>query len=477
MTAKSGHAKATLVKNTVILAVGKFSSQLITFLMLPLYTAFLSPSEYGIVDVVITYVALLAPAITIQMEMAVFRFLIEARENEIEKTRIISNSLQIVLAMLLLFFPGAIVVQSFVNVPYIWIILGIIAMAVFSGLCLQIARGLGKNFNYAIASIVIGVMTAVSNFVLIVYLEMGASGLLLSMLLAYSVSTVYLVLSLRLYRYVSFGVSDKGLRKKLLKYAAPLVPNSIAWWVINAADRTIILLVLGLAANGIYAIASKFPLIYTAVFAVFGLSWTESASVHINDKDRGKFFSDTFDAAFRFFGSIGLGIIASLPFVFPILVNERYEEAYVYIPVMILGALFNSIVGLYGAVYVAKKMTGKVATTSIMAAAISISINLLFINFIGLFSAAVANAVAFLSMAIYRHYDLKKYVTISYRKSLIFKLAFLYSTVIVSYYLDYFYLNIATIASVIIIAYILNRGAVGFLKTRLSSRFRSSTNM
>lgn len=468
--------KSSLAKNTIILAVGKFSSQLITFLMLPLYTAFLAPSDYGVVDLVVTYVALFAPTVTLQMEMAVFRFLIDARQSETEKKRVISNALQIAIAMTLILIAGFVTVGQFINIPYMWLVLAIIVMAVFSGFCLQVARGLGKNTNFAIASVITGVTTVVSNVYLIVFLGMGAAGLLTSMLLASALNVIYLVLSLKLYRYISLNNSDKNLKKELLKYSVPLVPNGISWWVINAADRTIISIVLGLTSNGIYAIASKFPLVFSAVFGVFGMSWTESASMHIGSKDRDKFFSDTFDTALRFFGALGLGIIATLPFVFPLLVHESYKEAYIYIPLMILGALFNAVVGLYSAVYVAKKMTKQVANTSITAAIISISINLILIQFIGLFAAALANAIAFLSMAIYRHFDLRRYVAISYKKSLFAIFTILYSIVIASYYINNLYLSIAMLGFVVLLAWWLNRGVVRFVWEKIAGRLRRGVN-
>src|SRR5699024_8472845 len=128
--------------------LGKFSSQFVTFIMLPLYTSVLSPSEYGIVDVVITYVALLAPTLTLRMESAVFRFLIDARSDESEKSRIVSNSLQVALIMLMAVLPVGFALHCFIKIPYFWFIVGIVFAAVLSGWSFQIARGLGKNLHY-----------------------------------------------------------------------------------------------------------------------------------------------------------------------------------------------------------------------------------------------------------------------------------------------------------------------------------------
>ena len=71
-----------LVKITIIIFLGKACTQLISFFLLPLYTAYLTTADYGTVDLIITYVSLLVPVITVQLEMAAFRFLVDNRDNK-----------------------------------------------------------------------------------------------------------------------------------------------------------------------------------------------------------------------------------------------------------------------------------------------------------------------------------------------------------------------------------------------------------
>ena len=94
--------KKKLLVNTVIISIGKICTQLITFLLLPLYTNLLSTEEYGIADLVTVFIMLVVPIVTLQIEQGVYRELIEVRENDSEKSKIISNTfittfLQIVL--------------------------------------------------------------------------------------------------------------------------------------------------------------------------------------------------------------------------------------------------------------------------------------------------------------------------------------------------------------------------------------------
>ena len=79
---------------------------------------------------------------------------------------------------------------------------------------------------------------------------------------------------------------------------------------------------LGVAANGIYAAAYRFPLVFNGLFSFFGMLWTESASVHIDSPDRDKFFSKTMNASVKLFGSLGLVIIAGLPIMFNLFVRN-----------------------------------------------------------------------------------------------------------------------------------------------------------
>ena len=70
--------KRELIKNTIIVAIGKFSTQIISFLLLPLYTSILTTSEYGIYDFLITVAVFLVPMITLLLEESMFRFLIDS---------------------------------------------------------------------------------------------------------------------------------------------------------------------------------------------------------------------------------------------------------------------------------------------------------------------------------------------------------------------------------------------------------------
>jgi O-antigen/teichoic acid export membrane protein len=185
--------------------------------------------------------------------------------------------------------------------------------------------------------------------------------------------------------------------------------------------------------------------------------------MHINDDDSDEFFSDTASSVIEVFGSLGLLLIAFIPFVFPLIIDKKYNEALLYIPILILAALFYAIVGIYSAIYVAKKMTKQVAATSIFAAIINIVLNLLFIKSFGIWAAAISTAIAYGAMAFYRHYDIKKYIDLQYKYGLLLRIAVAYILVITLYYFNTKFGNIINAIFVIVIAYIFNKDTASSL--------------
>ena len=302
--------KKQLAKNTIIIFFGKVCTQLISFFLLPLYTAYLATSEYGLVDLIQTYVTLLVPIITLELEMSIFRYLIDVRGDNKNTKKLISNNFYVLLISLSIFSFLYIIFTSFVMLPFRWVILIDIIVCVLSGNFLQITRGYGKTVDYSISCILTGLTTVISNIILICHFHMGALGMIISMALANFICSLYLFLKLKLYKDIDFKLVDSKLLKEMYKYSLPLIPNGISWWIVNVSDRSIISVVLGASFNGLYAISNKFPTIISSLTGVFNLSWSESAALHINSDDRDEFFSDITNTVIKLFTSLGVGMIA-----------------------------------------------------------------------------------------------------------------------------------------------------------------------
>ena len=205
------------------------------------------------------------------------------------------------------------------------------------------------------------------------------------------------------------------------------------------------------------------------------MTWTESASMHINDKDNSEFFSRIINTMFEIFSCLCLGIIAFMPIVFPVMINSAYNEAYNQIPILMLGALANVGIGLISVVYIAKKKTKEVAKISVCAAIINIVVNLLLINFIGLYAASISTFVAYLSMLIYRIFDVKKYVNLKVNKMMLIRTIIMLIILVVIYYINNIILNIFSIIITIIYCIIVNKNNIKFMIDMITSKFNKGS--
>ncbi len=464
-----------LAKNTIIITIGKICTQLITFFLLPLYTGILSTEEYGAVDLLNTLVSLLLPIVTFQVEQAVFRELIEVRGKNDKESRIISSAVITVIFQCIVYLVIFALISPFINNHYKFFLATNVVANIFLSLLLQIARGFGDNKKYAFASFISALSTIIFNVLFLVVIKLGANGMLLGTMLGQIVATIYLFISLKLYKYLKVKDYKKEVIKSLWKYSLPLIPNAISWWVFNASDRVIASAFLGVDQNGILAASLKFSAVFITFYNIFNMSWTESISIAIKDDDVNDYFNRMLNIVLRLFTAMGVGMIACMPFVFPIMINEKFSAGYGLIPISIVGSLFNVIVGLISVIYVAEKNTKAIASTSIVSAVINIIVHLVLIKFIGLYAAVISTFVAFFVMSIYRLMDAsKRYFKIKIDMKFIIQSLIALIFVFVSYYINNIYLNVFVVLFAVLFAIYINKDSFDIIFKLFTKKLKRS---
>lgn len=464
-----------LAKNTIIITIGKICTQLITFFLLPLYTGILSTEEYGAVDLLNTLVSLLLPIVTFQVEQAVFRELIEVRGKKDKESRIISSAVITVIFQCIVYLIIFALISPFINNHYKFFLATNVVANIFLSLLLQIARGFGDNKKYAFASFISALSTIIFNVLFLVVIKLGANGMLLGTMLGQIVATIYLFISLKLYKYLKVKDYKKEVIKSLWKYSLPLIPNAISWWVFNASDRVIASAFLGVDQNGILAASLKFSAVFITFYNIFNMSWTESISIAIKDADVSDYFNKMFNIVLRLFTAMGIGMIACMPFVFPIMINEKFSAGYGLIPISIVGSLFNVIVGLISVIYVAEKNTKAIASTSIVSAIINIIVHLALIKFIGLYAAVISTFVAFFVMSIYRLMDAsKRYFKIKIDMKFIIQSLIALIFVFVSYYINNINLNVFVVLFAVLFAIYINKDSFDIIFKLFTKKLKRS---
>lgn len=406
-----------LIKNTIIIGIGQFATKIVTFLLLPLYTAFLSKSEFGFLDIVQTVVILAIPLFFFQTDQAVFRFLIDYRDGDKrqDKRALISTILygSILLSFIysIIFLATCIFLRQ-LNILNFLVFINILT-STFLGVLLQVARGFSDNKSFTIASSIKGILTALFSVLFVVVFQMGINGVLVGIILANIVALTYLVFSQSIIFFIDHNSISKHKLKEVLSYSLPLIPNELSWWVVNLSDRFLITTILGVSENGIYAAANKISSIILSFTYIFNLSWSESAVVHQGDNDSSAYYSKTFNSALLVFCVLCSIVISGTGCFFRFLiVREEYAPSYYQIPILVISVFFSTISGLLGSIYVAKKASKEIAKTTVISAIINIVVNFLLIKHIGLFAASISTLVAYFTMTAYRYVNVQKYAKI-----------------------------------------------------------------
>ena len=423
--------KKELVMNTFIIGLGRFSTQLVSFLLLPLYTSILSTEEYGIYDLIVTISTFIMPVITLLMEESMFRFLIDCK-NEEEMKKVISQTFLYTCKGCILFFILAYIVNFFFQIPYLFISLMYIFSSILSTLKNSLIRGLGKIKLYTLVNFISSALVIVLNVLFIAVLKTGVSGLLVSTIIANIVIAVVIFIILKVYKYISRKNFDKGLMKKMIKYSIPLVPNKLSWTIINLSDRFIVSTVIGVSANGIYSMANKFPSIMNTFYSFFDTAWKESSAKALQEKENSSFFNDIFQRLTKIMFAISVGIIVCMPICFNWFFNESYNEAFLYIPILVVAMYYNNISGFYGGIFSAYKDTKIMGITTVLGALINFSIDIICINFLGVYAAALSTLVSCLVVCLYRKYKVKKYIKLEKNNLMIYYI--LTAVTIILYY-------------------------------------------
>ena len=403
-----------LIKNTIIIAIGNFLPRLASFIVLPILTGYLTQEEYGTYDLITVLVSLLLPAVTLQIQTAAFRFLIDVRGDLKEEKRIVTNIFAFtfpvsIIALIILYFA------LFQLEPLVrWLICIYFIFDILVNTARQIVRGLSKNMDYSISAIIGSCGRLLFALVFVLWLRTGLVGATLTLIASVAVEFLYLIFRTRLHRYIDFSLLSKSTVKKLLKYSWPMVPNSMSMWVMRLSDRLVVTFFMGVAANAVYSVANKIPQLLMIAANTFDMAWQENASMASKDDDASTYYTQMFRAVFDFMAGVFGLLVAVAPIMFSLLIQGDYEDAYCHMTILFLAIFFLSIAAYLGGVYVAYKKTTSVGITTALAAVCNLVFDIATIQWIGLYAASGSTLISYLFLCIYRMIDLKKFVDIRY---------------------------------------------------------------
>lgn len=321
-----------------------------------------------------------------------------------------------------------------------------------------LVRGLGKNADYATGSFISAVVTLVLNVLFIAVFRLNIAFMLAAYAIGPVLGCLYLMKRVHIFKYLRLKSANKKDLKMVLKYAVPLVPNELSWSVIHASDRIIVSHFLSIAANGLIAVASKFSAIYTTGFSIFNTSWTEQVVLHYKDEGGKNYVNSMFEQMVTFFGCIAIGIIVCMPFVYNVLVDQKFENAYGLVPFYMSAVFFNAVIGMISAIYLIENETKKIAISTAIAAAVNIIVNLLLIKHIGAYAAPVSSICGYAVISFWRLYDInKRHCKIGLSYNRLFILCTMAILAFVTYYMKSTVVHFIAFCVVTVISVIINK--------------------
>lgn len=396
-----------LISDTAVLGLGTFGSKLLVFLLMPLYTALLSTSEYGAAELITSVANLLIPLACVGITNGIFRF---AAERGSDKAEVFSSSVALLgigVGAFLLISPllGLIGYLS----GYAWLVAAYVIFADVQAVCAQYIRAIDRPKLFAVQGILNTLLTVAFNIVFLVAFDMGVTGYVLSVVVGNLLTTLFMIWQARLWQVFRVSRIRRSVMGELLRFSLPLIPTTICWLITDLSDRYMVTAFCGSAANGVYSAAYKIPTVVNLVSGIFMQAWQFSAVAESSDEESCRsFYSGVFDGflSLIFIGSTGLVLLS--PLLTRILLNSAYHGAWEYMPTLLCAVALEAVVSFLATVYMVRKKSMHSFLTAVLGTLCNVLLNLLLIPRMGALGAAIATLAAYGAVLIARLIDVPR---------------------------------------------------------------------
>lgn len=407
-------------QTSAIYFAGNVLSKLVAFLLLPLYTIYIQPEQYGEYDLVLTFINLVAPVAFFQIWDGMFRFSFDS-EKVCDKYKVINNALVVFSIGFLLY--GAIFLALYDYYHFEYWLDALIYGALFAVHYTYSfsARIFLDNVLFVSSGLVNTILTALINVVLIVVFDWDVRSLYVSASIGCFAQIIIIELKLNLFSHFKKSDIYPEICKKMLIFSFPLCLATISYWLLSGFTRVSIVNQLGNGENGQFAVASRFASMITIIVNVFQFAWNELAYIISGDSDRKQKYAESTNLLFKtiVIGSAILCVIVKV--VYPYIIDAKYENALILVPITIMGVAFNSMAGFLGTFFMAEKKTNHILYTTLIAATLNSIICFTMIRNWGLSGAAWILTMSFFILMVMRIVILNKKFEVDFeRKNYLF---------------------------------------------------------
>ena len=404
-----GQQLRRLGKHSAIYGLGGLVSRILAVLLLPLYTKYLTPADFGRVETLVALNAILVTLLRAGISTAFFRFYFDSTEPE-QRLKVLRTSFWFTMAMstlgLVLGWIFASAISDFLKIDD-----DTLVRAAFIGLWAQmnyeqltsLFRVEERSVAFVAASIANVLLTIGTTIVLVVGLDEKALGVVVGNF----TGTLLVYLALLGYRREQLGLQfDRELLRRMNRFGLPLVPSGLALWALNFSDRFFLARIAGQEDVGRYSLGVRIASAMVLLLVAFRMAWPAFAYSIQDEREarRTYAFVLTYLLYVSCWLSLALGVLA--PWIVKLLARneEFWPGADVVAPLAFAGALWGAYtVVAIGIGRLRRTQFNWVVTGS--AALVSVVLNLLLIPEYGIRGAAAASLTAFtvmfVAMAVY----------------------------------------------------------------------------
>jgi O-antigen/teichoic acid export membrane protein len=394
-----------LLKHTSVYGAGNLLNKLAGFLLIPFYTHYLAPADYGTLELLDLSASLLGLAVMMWMNAAVIRYYYEYEDqknrNEVVSTALIVASIVGILSAIggIAFSRqlSALILKSSSSYRYFWPLSITFFFSTLNSVSFSFLRAKQRSTLVTALSVGSMVLSLSLNIYFIAILKTGVIGILYSGLI--STALMAITLTAATVREVKLSFSFEKL-KALAIYGAPLVITSFSAFALNFSDRFFLQHFTNVSIVGIYALGYKFGFMLSFLIGQpFHMIWSSRMYEIAKKQDAPALFS----RLFRYYGlvlvTVALGLSLIIKDLIRLVAAPAFRDAYKIVPVIALAYVFEGAFRfLVSGLYIEKK-THYLGVISSISLAANLLLNFILIPTYGAMGAAWATALSFLLMA------------------------------------------------------------------------------
>ena len=390
----------SLLSNTSVYLFANIMSAGIPFLLLPILTRVLDPSQYGMVAMFVVLIGAAKSVAVSPFIGAINRKYFDKRSVDNYESFVGSGLLLIAVAIIILslaVFSAFDILTDKLGIPPLWLVL--VIYVTLNNALIELILGQWQirkqSKKYASLQILLSILNVVCSLILVLLLEWGAFGRVSGIVISYStVALICFYLMFKL-RFMNILHLQRKYFREIAKFSLPLMPHMVGGLILSTFDRFIIATKLDLKSVGIYFAALQIVMIAKVIFDALNKAFTPWLYEQLN-KESQKINSQIIKATYLWFVCIWLGVATCFHLashITDLILGQNFHDAS-----SLLGWLAVSIgfKGMYLMVtnycFYAKR-TGYLSAISIVTGCMTLIFMLYFIDRYGLVGIAYGTAL------------------------------------------------------------------------------------